>query len=57
MNFEPVPSLGGPLSISQDEGASTEMIGIWVSSSAWITVKKGSLTGPSNENPNMASTI
>jgi hypothetical protein len=46
MNLEPGPSLGGPLSISQDEGASTEITGTLVSSSAWMTVENGSRTVP-----------
>lgn len=51
MNLAPGPSLGGPFSISQDEGASTAVTGIFVFSRAVITEGNGSRRGPENENP------
>jgi hypothetical protein len=52
----PGPEFGGPLSISQDEGASTARTGTDVVSIASITFGKGSRTSPENEKPKMAST-
>lgn len=46
-----MPDLGGPCSISHDDGASTEVTGTLVSSIAWITAGKGSRTSPEKLKP------
>jgi hypothetical protein len=51
MNLLPSPELGGPFSISHDDGASTEVTGILVSSRARITPGKGSRTSPEKLKP------
>jgi len=51
----PGPSVGGPFSISQDEGASMEVTGILVSASAAMMDGNGSRISPENEKPKMAS--
>ena len=51
MNRLPSPDERGPSSIFQDDGASTEVTGIVVSSRAWITAGKGSLTSPEKLKP------
>ena len=56
MNALPTcPSGGGPVSISHDEGASTDVMGKVVDSKAWMTEVNGSRGGPWKENPKMAS--
>lgn len=52
----PGPSLGGPLSMSQLEGASTARMGTLVSRRASMTLGKGSRTSPEKLKPKMAST-
>lgn len=47
----PRPDFGGPSSIFQDDGASTDVTGSLVSSRAWITAGNGSLTSPEKLNP------
>lgn len=47
----PRPDSGGPFSISQDEGASTEVTGSLVASRARITEGKGSRISPEKLNP------
>lgn len=57
MKFAPVcPSGGGPLSISQELGASTLMTGTGVVSRMSIICGNGSRSGPLNEKPKIAST-
>lgn len=56
MNFAPGPSLGGPLSISHELGASTLSTGTGLVSTCETMDGKGSRRGPPNEKPNMAST-
>jgi hypothetical protein len=51
INFAPGPEDGGPSSIFQDEGASTDVTGSLVSSRALMTAGKGSRTSPENEKP------
>lgn len=51
LKVEPGPSLGGPVSIFHDEGASTDVTGREVSCSASMTAGKGSRTSPEKENP------
>jgi hypothetical protein len=51
MKFAPGPEAGGPSSIFQDEGASTEVTGSLVSSNALMTPGKGSRTSPEKEKP------
>ena len=51
MNFLPGPSLGGPVSISHEDGASTDVTGRCVSSKRVITEGKGGRRGPEKENP------
>jgi hypothetical protein len=51
LNLAPGPSFGGPSSIFQDEGASTDVTGIRDSSNARMTAGKGSRTSPEKENP------
>lgn len=51
MNFAPGPDEGGPDSMFHDEGASTAVTGIFVSSKARITAGKGSRTSPEKEKP------
>jgi hypothetical protein len=51
INFAPGPVDGGPSSMFQDDGASTEVTGSLVSSSALMTAGKGSRTSPEKENP------
>jgi hypothetical protein len=55
MKFAPTPVEGGPDSMFQDEGASTDVTGNFVSSRALITAGKGSRTSPENENPGFIS--
>jgi hypothetical protein len=55
MNFAPGPEAGGPFSIFQEEGASTDVTGSLVSSKACITAGKGSRTSPEKENPTILS--
>ena len=50
-NFAPGPLSGGPSSMLQEEGASTEVMGMEVSSRAEITVVKGGRGSPENEKP------
>lgn len=47
----PKPDFGGPSSIFQDDGASTDVTGSLVSSRAWITAGNGSRTSPEKLNP------
>ena len=47
----PTPSLGGPLSISHDDGASTEVTGTEVVSRARMTAGNGSRTSPKKLKP------
>lgn len=47
----PKPVFGGPFSISQDDGASTDVTGTLVLWSAWMTAGKGSLTSPEKLKP------
>ena len=47
----PTPSLGGPVSMSQDDGASTDVTGTLVSWSAWITAGNGSRISPEKLKP------
>ena len=54
LKLDPGPSLGGPLSISHDEGASTDVTGIEVSCNALITAGKGSRISPEKENPEIS---
>lgn len=51
MNFEPGPEEGGPLAISQEEGASIDVMGTDVFSRALIIEGKGSRISPEKENP------
>lgn len=51
----PGPCSGGPDSMFQDEGASTEVTWTFEAARASITGPKGSRTSPSNEKPKMAS--
>jgi len=51
LKLAPGPSLGGPSSMFQDEGASTDVTGMRVSSNARMTAGKGSRTSPEKENP------
>ena len=52
MNFAPtLPSCGGPDSISHEEGASTDVMGMEVLSRKEITEVKGSRGGPLKEKP------
>jgi len=51
MKLAPGPEGGGPSSIFQDEGASTDVTGRWVSCSDVMTAGKGSRTSPEKENP------
>lgn len=51
LNLLPSPDLGGPSSIFQDDGASTEVIGSLVSSIVLMTAGKGSRTSPEKLNP------
>lgn len=51
----PIPDWGGPFSMSQDEGASTDVTGNLVSWRAWITAGNGSRTSPEKLNPNRGS--
>lgn len=57
MNFAPGPSLGGPLSMSHELGASTLNTGTEEVSSCEIMDGNGSRRGPPNEKPKMASII
>lgn len=50
-NWEPVPDLGGPSSMFHDEGASTDVTGMDVFSSAEMTDGKGSRTSPEKLKP------
>lgn len=47
----PTPDLGGPSSISQDDGASTEVTGTLASAMAWMTAGNGSRTSPEKLKP------
>lgn len=47
----PGPEGGGPSSIFQDEGASTDVTGRWVSWSAVMMAGKGSRIEPEKEKP------
>lgn len=47
----PTPDSGGPVSISQDEGASIEVTGTSVSAMAWMTAGNGSRTSPEKLKP------
>lgn len=51
LNLLPKPDSGGPLSIFQEDGASTEVTGSLVSSKARITAGKGSRTSPEKLKP------
>jgi hypothetical protein len=51
LNFAPGPDNGGPFSIFQEDGASTDVTDRWVSSKALITAGKGSRTSPEKEKP------
>jgi hypothetical protein len=44
MNLDPGPQDGGPVSMSHDEGTSTAVMAVFVSSKAQITEGKGSRT-------------
>jgi hypothetical protein len=55
MNLLPGPDAGGPLSISQELGASTANTGIEEFSIAEIISGKGSRRGPPKEKPKIAS--
>lgn len=50
-NELPTPDDGGPCSIFHDDGASTEVTGILVSSIAWMTAGNGSRTSPEKLKP------
>jgi hypothetical protein len=50
-NLLPTPEAGGPSSILQEDGASTEVTGSFVSSRAWMTAENGSLTSPEKLKP------
>ena len=56
MKLLPGPSSGGPVSIFQDEGASTANTGTLESRSASMTLGNGSRTSPEKENPKIEST-
>lgn len=47
----PTPDWGGPLSMFQDEGASTDVTGSLVVSNARITAGNGSRTSPEKLKP------
>lgn len=49
----PKPDSGGPVSIFQEDGASTEVTGSLVSSIARITAGKGSRTSPEKLKPGL----
>lgn len=51
MKFAPGPEEGGPVAMSQDDGASIDVIGRVVCSRALIMLGKGSRRGPEKENP------
>lgn len=51
LNLLPRPDCGGPVSISQEDGASTEVMGSFVSSRALITAGNGSRTSPEKLKP------
>lgn len=51
----PGPDRGGPSSIFQDEGASTDVTGTDVVVSVSMVEEKGSLTSPAKLNPNQVS--
>jgi hypothetical protein len=51
IKLDPGPDDGGPSSMFQDEGASTDVTGMEVSWRALITAGKGSRTSPEKENP------
>ena len=51
LNLLPTPDFGGPVSMSQDDGASTEVTGSLVSSKARMTAGKGSRTSPEKLKP------
>jgi hypothetical protein len=51
LNLLPTPEAGGPSSILQEDGASTEVTGSFVSSRAWMTAENGSLTSPEKLKP------
>ena len=51
IKLDPGPVDGGPSSMFQDEGASTDVTGMEVSRRALITEGKGSRTSPEKENP------
>lgn len=51
LKFFPGPESGGPASIFQDEGASTDRTGIPVVARASIMEGKGSRTSPVKEKP------
>ena len=57
INVLPRPVLGGPCSMSQDDGASTDVTGSFVSWRAWMTAGNGSRTSPEKLNPNIRSDI
>ena len=49
----PMPSLGGPVSISHDDGASIEVTGTEVVSRAQMTAGNGSRTSPEKLKPKL----
>lgn len=51
LKAEPGPEDGGPSSIFQDDGASTDVTGRVVSCRALITAGNGSRTSPEKEKP------
>lgn len=51
MKEEPRPDLGGPSSMFHEDGASTEVTGIFVSSRALMTAGNGSRTSPEKLKP------
>lgn len=51
MKFAPGPEDGGPVAMSQDEGASMDVMGREVVSRAWIMEGKGSRMLPEKEKP------
>jgi hypothetical protein len=51
MKLLPTPDLGGPFSMSQDDGASTAVTGTLVSDMALMTAGNGSRTSPEKLKP------
>lgn len=57
INVLPRPVFGGPCSMSQDDGASTDVTGSFVSCRAWMTAGNGSRTSPEKLNPIIRSDV